>query len=341
MTIDSGIPSSSAPTAMARPLPLFSSSDGCCSPGPLAVLRSVIGEVPVRCRVDSRAAQEAGGRRIEAAALIGLIHQVERERGDQDAAAEGHDPRDQPLRDPNKIADGGPDQEGRPGDEPPDGSPYPEWHAHPPRHRDVTERGYHRVGVGIFARCVVSDVTLVLHLSASGSAGVTAGSGAGRRTRARGSRRRGPRGTPSPGATRPAMASSMSRCDASGSWKPVSSPSTTRTPRSGVMTRSVQPRVAITRPCSSAAVSSARTTVVPTAITRRPVAARGLDGLGGGRRHRERLLVRRLVRLQAGDAGVQRQRREADARFCASRASTSGLNARPADGISAEPGSLA
>ena len=54
----------------------------------------------------------------------------------------------------------------------------------------------------------------------------------------------------------------------SASCNPVSSPVTTPTPRCGVMTRSVQPNDAMTWPSRSTLLSSALTTVVPTAITR-------------------------------------------------------------------------
>ena len=70
------------------------------------------------------------------------------------------------------------------------------------------------------------------------------------------------RGRRAPG---PATASSRCRWLASGSCSPVSRPSTTRAGRSGPSTSDVQPSV---RP--SAAVSRARTTVVPTASTRPP-----------------------------------------------------------------------
>ena len=127
-----------------------------------------------------------------------------------------------------------------------------------------------------------------------------------------------------------------------GSWKPVSSPSTTRTPRSGVMTRSVQPRLgddlALRR---RRRVSSARTTVVPTAITRPPVARAALTASAVAGGTAIWLVVGRLVRLQAGDAGVQRQRREADARAGPAVPGRRALKARPAEGISAEPGSPA
>ena len=59
---------------------------------------------------------------------------------------------------------------------------------------------------------------------------------------------------------------------ASGSCQPVSRPSTARTPRSGVMTTSVQPSPGCVVPDWSVTVSSARTTVVPMAITRPPAA---------------------------------------------------------------------
>src|SRR5436190_2065250 len=62
----------------------------------------------------------------------------------------------------------------------------------------------------------------------------------------------------------------MRRCEASGSCQPPRRPSTTRTPRSGVMTTSVQPSTGRTMPSGSAADSRARTTVVPIAMTRWP-----------------------------------------------------------------------
>jgi len=51
---------------------------------------------------------------------------------------------------------------------------------------------------------------------------------------------------------------------------PVIRPPTTRLGWSGPSTSSVQPRLSVTNPSASAADSSARVTVVPTAITRPP-----------------------------------------------------------------------
>ena len=113
-------------------------------------------------------------------------------------------------------------------------------------------------------------------------------------------RRRRARDRPPPpaaaGATRPA------------SCQPVTRPSTTRAGRSGPRTRSVQPRRRrCTAPSASAADSSARVTVVPTATTRPPwrrvcltsraVAAGTRNGSG----------QRRLARLQRRHPGVQRR----------------------------------
>ena len=69
----------------------------------------------------------------------------------------------------------------------------------------------------------------------------SARSGVRRRTRARGSRAPRRRRRSARSGRRPPIASSMSRCDASGSCQPVSRPSTARTPRPGVITSSVQP----------------------------------------------------------------------------------------------------
>ena len=65
-----------------------------------------------------------------------------------------------------------------------------------------------------------------------------------------------------------------------GSCQPVIRPSIARRPRSGVMTSSVQPSPARRRP--RVTVSSARTTVVPTAITR-PPRVDGVDQLARSR----------------------------------------------------------
>ena len=70
---------------------------------------------------------------------------------------------------------------------------------------------------------------------------VRGGSGGCRRTRASGSARPPRPRTRRSSSGRPAIVSSIARCDDSGSCQPVSSPSTTRTPRSGVTTVSVQP----------------------------------------------------------------------------------------------------
>ena len=67
-----------------------------------------------------------------------------------------------------------------------------------------------------------------------------------------------------------ANASSIIRCDDSGSCQPVSRPSTEATPRSPVTTTSVQPWPGCATPWSSVTVASARTTVVPAATTRPP-----------------------------------------------------------------------
>ena len=139
---------------------------------------------------------------------------------------------------------------------------------------------------------------------------------------------------------RPAMASSMDRCDARGSWKPVIKPSTTCTPRSGVITVSVQPRAARTRPVGSTADSSARTTVVPTATTRPPPARTALtwravdsgtskrSAYGGSSASGDATPVCSVI----GRTTTPPRRQ---------RAHQSAVNGRPALGISALPGSRA
>ena len=65
-----------------------------------------------------------------------------------------------------------------------------------------------------------------------------------------------------------------------------------------------------TAPSARTAVSSARTTVVPTAITRPPHPCTAFDEPRGRLRHVELLGKRGLVALGRGDAGVQRDRRD-------------------------------
>ena len=96
------------------------------------------------------------------------------------------------------------------------------------------------------------------------------------------------------------------------SCQPVTRPSTTRTGRSGPSTRSVQPCDGRTSPSTVAADSSARVTVVPTAITRPPACLCQVHQPRGARRHVERLRDRWLARLCGGNTGVQGDRRDRD-----------------------------
>ena len=71
-------------------------------------------------------------------------------------------------------------------------------------------------------------------------------------------------------------------------------------------------RAASTRAVGAATVSSARTTVVPTAITRPPRRA-GVDQPRGRGRDAVALGVGRLAALGRGDPGVEDDRRDRDA----------------------------
>ncbi len=118
------------------------------------------------------------------------------------------------------------------------------------------------------------------------------------------------------------------------------SPSTTDTPRSGSITSPVQPSPAATLPSGEAAVSSARTTVVPTAITRPPAArvmftsaavAAGTSyrsGNGGSWRSGDDTPVCSVIGATATPRATSAQ-------------ISSGVNGRPALGISALPGVVA
>ena len=170
---------------------------------------------------------------------------------------------------------------------------------------------------------------------------VRAAAASSRRTRARGTPgRRGRRCRRTPGrpAPRPATASSRSRWLASGSCRPVSSPSTTRAGRSGPSTSDVQPVVRTTRPPARPTPGRGPRWCRPRRPGRRP---RGwLDQPGGRRGHGVHLRLRRLVRLLAGHPGVQHQRRDHDAARHQVDQHLRG-SGRPALGISALPGPAA
>ena len=100
-----------------------------------------------------------------------------------------------------------------------------------------------------------------------------AAAGSCRRTRATGSRPVRGLGRPPAPAPVPATAVSRSRCEAPSSCQPVIRPVTTRAGRAGADAPARSARCwPATRPPGTAALSSARVQVVPTAITRRPAA---------------------------------------------------------------------
>ncbi len=125
---------------------------------------------------------------------------------------------------------------------------------------------------------------------------------------------RRPRRTTRRARSRPAIASSICRCDASGSCQPVSRPSTASRAALG-RDDHVGPALARVHdaPRASTTDSSARTTVVPIAITRPPFGAGLVDARRGRRRNAVPLGIRVLVRFERRHAGVQHERRDADA----------------------------
>ena len=107
-----------------------------------------------------------------------------------------------------------------------------------------------------------------------------------------------------------------------GRWKLVSSRSTTRKGKPGVMKRSVSPcpAAAPRRPAANAADSSARRVVVPTATIAAAARARARDRRRGGGADLEALAVHDVLgealaahRLERAGADVQRDRRALDA----------------------------
>ena len=114
--------------------------------------------------------------------------------------------------------------------------------------------------------------------------------------------------------SRPATASSRSRCDAPG-LVPAGDQAVDHPGRPVRAEDEVGPAARRPTRCRPVRrrVSSARVTVVPTATTRPPCRAGVLDQPRGGRGDAERLGQRRLARLQRRDPGVQGHRRDRDA----------------------------
>ena len=137
-----------------------------------------------------------------------------------------------------------------------------------------------------------------------------------------------------------AIASSIAIWVARGSCSPVRRPSTTRTPRSGVITRSVQPLEAIEFPSRSTELSSARTTVVPTAMTRPPLAlaARTRSAVRSGTSYHSSYGCSCPSRLATPACRTSLAR---PIPWLRRHASIDRVNARPAEGISADPSSRA
>ena len=120
MTIDSGMPSISAPIAMTTPLPpaarratMFAVSVGV----DLDLRTPRARDEPVGHDVDDRAAEEAEHRGEEAAVIGRLLDELVREGRDEHAGAERHDGRNDHLRDPDEPRHGGSGEERAAGDQ--------------------------------------------------------------------------------------------------------------------------------------------------------------------------------------------------------------------------------
>ena len=149
-----------------------------------------------------------------------------------------------------------------------------------------------------------------------GSPGVaglfTAGSDGRRRTRATDTPRRWPPRTSARAASRPAIASSMARCDASGSCQPVSIPSTDVTGCSAVTTVSVHPRAGVDLVSRVHHRLEGAHDGGADGDDPAPLAPRVVDAMGRGPRHPVVLGIGRLGRLERRHAGVQHDRGDAD-----------------------------
>jgi hypothetical protein len=96
----------------------------------LAVPRSPTGQRDVRRDVHDRAAEEAEQRRRQAAVLLRLVDEVERERRDQYPGPERHHRRHDRARHPGHPGDTRPDHEGAAGEESPESRFEPDRHGH-------------------------------------------------------------------------------------------------------------------------------------------------------------------------------------------------------------------
>ena len=70
------------------------------------------GDDEVGHRVDPGSSQKPGRGREDAAGAVGLVHEVEGERGDEHPAAEGHDGGDDPGRQGHEVGDRGTQHQG-------------------------------------------------------------------------------------------------------------------------------------------------------------------------------------------------------------------------------------
>ena len=101
---------------------------GLVVPGALAVLGPVAGKNPVSGGIYSCAAKEADRGRVESAAVVGVIHEIERERRDKNAAPERHDGSRQTLGQSEKVAGESANYQGRAGHRSPESGLRPEGH---------------------------------------------------------------------------------------------------------------------------------------------------------------------------------------------------------------------
>ena len=113
-----------------------------------------------------------------------------------------------------------------------------------------------------------------------------------------------------------------------------------QSPRSGVTIRFVQPSPAVTVPSGRATVSTARTTVVPTAMTRPPHSRTAFTSLAVSRGTRKRSAYGRS-RRSCEETPVWSVIGATRTPSATSRVISSGVNGRPALAISALPGSTA
>ena len=261
------MPSSRAPTAIAVPLPSCSSSLGCWSPERLRCRAPRRASATLASDVGHRAGEEAEHGGGEAPGGLGLVDQVEGQRGDEHAGPERHHRGHDPRRDVHQPGDSAPTTSAPPATRPHSPACDPDRHAHPSASTAARLTGRGRSSRASPISCAASPNAVSARMVA-----VDVGSAIWPRTRRR-RRRRCARTASS--RSRPAAVSDTSH-------RPPVASTSGRGPTSPSRCRRSQSRLALD------ALTSSWSARVPRSGRRPSPAARAA---GAGRRHLDRCRV--------------------------------------------------